>query len=215
MKRATRVLLLVTQADWGGVQSFLVRFAQGLKREGREVLIAAGGEGRLFEEAANAGIPTHHLKEMRREISPLSDWKAIGEIETLIRAFKPDAIHLNSSKMGVLGAVAASRIDHASRPWTVYRIGGWAFLEPVGRLKQGLYRFAEKWSAHYKDVIVTVHPDDERMAHELGIKPRHRLMTIANGLDVETFEAHLLLRHEARQQLGIPDDAFVLGTVAG
>lgn len=212
-RRAERVLLLVTQADWGGVQSFLVRFAEALVRDGRTVLLAAGGEGELWSEAERRGIPTRRLAHVRRDISPFEDCRAVGELKRLMREFRPDAVHLNSSKMGVLGSIAAAKLGR-QRPWTVYRIGGWAFLEPVSSWKKAAYRAAERWSASKKDVIITVHPGDERIARDFHIRPRHALVTVPNGLDDVAFAANLLPRSEARRALGIPEHAFVFGTVA-
>lgn len=213
MKRANRILLLVTQADWGGVQSFLVRFAKQLKAEGREVMLAAGGDGELWAEAEKAGIPTRRLTHMTRSIDPIQDWKAIGEIERLILEFKPDAIHLNSSKMGVIGSIAAHRssfiVDRV-----VYRIGGWSFLEPIGAWKRWLYRSAERYTAKYKDVIITVHPGDEQIARDLQITPRKTRVTVPNGLDLASFVSALGTRGSSRQSLGLPEHAFVFGTVA-
>lgn len=211
-RRADRVLLLVTQADWGGVQSFLVRFAKDLKDDGRDVLLAAGGEGELWREAERGGIKTHRLEHMTRDISPVEDVRAVFEIKRLIDNFKPDAIHLNSSKMGVVGSLASARSK--TKPWTAYRIGGWSFLEPIPPMKQILYRMSEQWSARWKDVIVTVHPGDQELAGHLGIKPRHWLTTVPNGLDVVGFISKLKTRDSARRALGIPEEAFVFGTVA-
>lgn len=217
MKRANKILLLVTQADWGGVQSFLIRFAKQLMSEGREVLLAAGGEGELWTHAERAGIPTRRLKHMTREINPLKDWMAINELKQLICEFRPDAIHLNSSKMGVLGSIASNdsqRSPRNSAPWTVYRIGGWAFLEPIQEWKRWVYRASEKYSAQYKDVIITVHPGDEKIARDRGFMPRHAITTVPNGLDVLTFSSRLRTRADARASLGLPEHAFVFGTVA-
>jgi len=210
MKRANRILILVTQADWGGVQAFLVRFAKQLRTEGREILLAAGGEGELWAEAQKAGIPTHKLAHMTREIHPLKDWKALGELKRLIKEFKPDAIHLNSSKMGVLGSIAAA----PSKTWAVYRIGGWSFLEPIAGWKRWIYRTAERISAPYKDIIITVHPGDAQAAKDLKIKPRRALLTVPNGIDVPSFVSRLKTRGDARATLGIPEHTFVFGTVA-
>jgi len=212
MDDSQRVLLLVTQADWGGVQSFLVRFACALKDEGYEVLLAAGGEGELWQQAKAHGIAARQLRHMVRDINPLQDCLAIGEIKRLIDDFKPDAMHLNSSKMGVLGSVAA-RLSK-TRPRVVYRIGGWSFLEPIAGWKKWLYRTAEKFSAPYKDVIITVHPGDEIMAKRLGILPRRKIVTVPNGLDFDAFTSRLTERAEARNKLGLPHGAFVFGTVA-
>jgi glycosyltransferase involved in cell wall biosynthesis len=211
-RTANRVLLLVTQADWGGVQSFLVRFAKDLKAEGREVLLAAGGDGELWQEAERAGIRTHRLKHVARDITPIEDIRAVFEIKRLIDDFKPDAIHLNSSKMGVVGGLASARSK--TKPWTVYRIGGWSFLEPISPMKQSIYRVSEQLSARWKDVIVTVHPGDQELAERLGIRPRYWLTTVPNGLDVVNFVSRLKTKEAARSALGIPDGAFVFGTVA-
>ncbi len=207
-----RVLLLVTQADWGGVQSFLIRFAARLKQEGYDVLLAAGGQGELWQHAKALGIPSHELRHTVREISPFKDLAAVFEIKRLIHEFKPNAIHLNSSKMGVLGSLAA-RIS-SEKPRVVYRIGGWVFLEPMGKLKKWFYEFAEKFSARFKDVIITVHPEDEKLAHEMKITPRGKIITVPNGLDVDGFKAQLLPKAEARNALCLGQDDFVFGTVA-
>ncbi len=213
-KRAERILLLVTQADWGGVQSFLIRFATELMKEGRTVLLAAGGDGELWDAAQRHGIPTRRLEHVRREIDLLEDARAVTEIEALIREFHPDAIHLNSSKMGVLGAIAADRLPQADRPRVVYRIGGWAFLEPLPAWKRWVYRTAERWSASKKDVIITVHPGDETIARDLKIRPREKVMTVANGLDLPEFTSRLATHAVARETLNLPEHAFVYGTIA-
>lgn len=212
MKRANRILLLVTQADWGGVQSFLVTFAAALKADGREVMIAAGGPGELYARAREAGIACHELRHMKRSVHPLEDALAVRELTALIDELKPDAIDLNSSKMGILGSIAA----HVSKtkPWTVYRIGGWSFLEPMSETSRLIYRSAEKWTAPFKDIIVTVHPGDAELATRLGFAPRHAIESIPNGIDVARFEAALIPRDDARRALELPLDGFVFGTVS-
>jgi len=208
----TRILLLVTQADWGGVQAFLIRFADELKREGFDVLLAGGGEGGLWQQARAHGIAAHQLRHLVREINLPQDWLAVTEIKRLIDEFRPMAVHLNSSKMGVLGSLAA-RLS-ATRPRVVYRIGGWAFLEPIAGWKKWIYRMSEKLTARYKDVIITVHPGDEAVAKQLNIRPRQKILTVANGLDFDYFTSKLVTRTEARAKLGLPEQAVVLGTVA-
>lgn len=213
MTKAKRILLLVTLADWGGVQMFLLRFAKELMREGREVLLAAGGEGELWRCAAQHGVPTRRLRFMTRELSPLRDVRAIFELKQLIEAWKPDALHLNSSKMGVLGSIAARCAPHHI-PRIVYRIGGWSFLEPQAAWKQWIYKTAECLTARLKDVIITVHPGDEEIAKRLGMHPRSSLKLVPNGLDVADFISRLKRHDEARALLGLDPHAFVFGTIA-
>ena len=208
-----RILFLITTSDWGGAQHFLVGLARAAKEAGHTVLVASGETGELSDRCLVAGVPYHQLTNVVREISPLKDLAALHEIRLLIRDFQPGIVHLNSSKMGVIGALAA---DLERVPRTIYRIGGWAFLEVDSRswLSRQIYLAAERWSASKKDIIVTVHPGDTEEAKRNGIRPRHRIFTIANGLDLDIFDRTLLSRTAARRELGIPDDAFVVGTVA-
>ncbi len=211
-KRANRILALATQADWGGVQSFLIRFCDALMRQGRDVLLAAGGEGELWEEAEKAGIPFRRLKYTVREINPLKDIKAIREIKKIIDEYCPEAVHLNSSKMGVIGSLACSLAK--VKPWTVYRIGGWAFKEPLPAWQRWIYQTAERLTAKFKDVIILVHPGDAETASKLAIRPKHWCVTVPNGLDVPNFVSRLLTRIQAKQILHLPENSFVFGTVA-
>lgn len=206
-----RVLFLVTTADWGGVQHFIFETAKEALRRGFEVLVAKGGHGELGERCSAAGIPATTIETLRRNISPIHDLAAIYEVRKLIRSFKPDVVHLNSSKIGVIGSYAC----HLERvPRTIYRIGGWSFLEDIGSVSKSIYLHAERATAKYKDVIVTVHPGDEAIARKEGIFPRGFLKTIPNGVDVAAFDRALLSRVEARRQLGISDDRIVIGSTS-
>lgn len=179
------------------------------------MLLAAAGEGDLWDRAREAGVPTRRLQQLTRELNPLADWRTITEIENLIAEFKPDAIHLNSSKIGILGSIASENYRKQGNSLRVaYRIGGWSFLEPISSWKKWLYQKAEQWTAKYKNVIVTVHPGDEALAQTLGIIPREKVISIPNGLDLEEFQDQLLDRKTAREILGLPMDAFVFGTVS-
>lgn len=210
-----RILLVVTQAHWGGVQSFLVHFGQDLQKQGHAVLLVAAGEGALWEKAKAAGIQTHRLKKLVRELNPLADFAALKELQQIIQDFKPDAIHLNSSKIGILGSLAAQQYrKQFPQVQVAYRIGGWAFLEPIASWKKWLYLKAEQWTAKYKDTIITVHPGDEVLARKLRINPRKKIVTAANGLGLEAFQSQLLDRESARRELGLPSDAFIFGLVS-
>ncbi len=206
-----KIVLAVTLAEHGGVQEFLVRFALYLQSHGHEVTILAGEGEWLFERCREEGICAKKLRYTQRAIQPWQDMLALRELKELLHELKPDAIHLNSTKMGVLGALAARSLDV---PKIVYRIGGWVFLEALAPHTKRFYRWIEKVSASWKDVIICVHPNDKALAIKAGIKPRQDIRVIPNGIDIHDFEAHLLSREEARRELGIPDDSFVFGTLA-
>lgn len=207
-----RLLLACTIADQGGVQAFLLRFAQYLQSQGHEVHLAAGEGTWLEKRAGEQHIPYHRLRHLKRHLEPFSTLQAAWEFRTLLRDLQPDAIHLNSSKMGVLGSVVARATGFSGK--IVYRIGGWVFLEPLPHWQKALYKTAERITARYKDTIVCVHPGDVRVAHEQRISPQGELISIPNGIDIASFDAQLVSREHARDTLELSRESFVFGTIA-
>lgn len=198
-----KIAFAVTLGEQGGVQQFLVGFALHLKQLGHEVTIVSGDGTWLQDRCKALEIPYIKLKLMGREISVKRDIPAILELRDVLKKLRPDAIHLNSAKMGALGSVAAhlARISQVT-----YRIGGWTFREELPATKKWLYRSIEKTTAKYKDVIICVHPGDEVIAREVGIKPFKRIVSVPNGINLTQFDAQLKPRTQSNR--------FVFGTVA-
>ncbi|MDO8618084.1 MAG: glycosyltransferase family 4 protein [Candidatus Uhrbacteria bacterium] len=208
-----KILLAVTLAEPGGAQSFVLGFAKWLKDRGHNVTVVAGDGAWLFDECARFSINTIRLKHMGRSINPWRDVQAFFELKKVLLTERPDAIHLNSTKMGVLGSLQVTG-DSLQLTKIVYRIGGWVFLEPLSPIVKWLYVTLERWTARFKDVIVCVHPGDENVARRLNIKPKQAILTIPNGVDISAFDQTLLPREEARTKLHFDKTAFVFGTVA-
>lgn len=235
-------MLLITSQDWGGAQLFVFELARELKLRGENVIVAAGtnpsksplvkgdflnsppdkgGMGgwglggcpgsELSDKCRKAGIDFLELKHVARDINPIGNLLATFELWSLFRNLKPRVVHLNSTMMGVVGSLAATL---ARVPKRIYCIGGWVFNEDLPSWKKKLYILIERISAKWKDVIVTVHPGDEELANRLKIKPKEKIVTIPNGIDVMDFESKLLTREQARDALGIHPEAIIVGTIA-
>ncbi len=204
-------MILVTSQDWGGVQAYVLDLAKALKSRDLPVMVCAGGQGQLGERCKDAGVEFVELKHMIRDINPISNLRALFELISLFKKYQPHTVHLNSSMMGAVGSFAA-RIAGIKR--VVYCIGGWAFNEQIPSWKKSIYMTTEKISARWKDVIICVHPGDEKMALDMKIKPREKVMTIPNGISVNSFQAQLRDRTSARSTLDVKPETIVIGTVA-
>lgn len=100
-----RILQVITLCELGGAQSVVANLANSLC-EKHEVLVAAGdGDGKMFE-LLDARIQTKKINSLVRQISPINELKTILEFRKLYREFKPDIIHLHSSKAGLLGRLS-------------------------------------------------------------------------------------------------------------
>jgi glycosyltransferase involved in cell wall biosynthesis len=206
-----RIALAVTLSEIGGVQVFLLQFAQYLKKAGHHVTIISGPGDWLAKQAADNRIPFIRLQHLRREINPAQDVLVVNELKTIFRKEKFDAVHLNSSKMGIVGSIATrlAKIDRV-----VYRIGGWVFMEQLPAWKKQFYILAERLTSGFKDTIICVNPSDVDEAKRYSIKPKKHVINVPNGMDIPLFEQKLLSRDAARQKLQIDHSAFVIGSIS-
>lgn len=206
----SQAVIAITLAKPGGATSFAFTLARSLHMEGTSVTILAGEGTWLFEQCMKEQIPCLRIPSLGREIAPWRDLKSLIELIGLLRKLKPQALHLNSSKMGVLGSLAGR---FARIPRIVYCIGGWSFLESLPEHKRRFYIWAERVSARWKDLIICVHPGDAEIANNYGIRGHEDTVIIPNGVDLADLDRHRYSREEAREFLGLPRDGYVFGTI--
>ena len=163
MVRAPRILLLITLAETGGAQTYVAGILPALA--GRfEVVVAAHGDGPLREAALAAGARFVPLRHVRRDLHALHDPLGVLELARLMRRERPDIVHANSSKAGVLGRVAAAL---AGVPVRIFTAHGWAFNAASGAAS-ALYRWADRLMAPLTTVTICVSERDR----EAGIAAR-------------------------------------------
>ena len=107
MRQRPRVLIVVTLAETGGAQTYVASLLPALVEE-FDVVVAAHGPGPLLEAARRAGARAVALEHVRRPLSPWRDLRGLLELVALLRRERPDILHANSSKAGVLGRLAAA-----------------------------------------------------------------------------------------------------------
>ncbi|NDV79326.1 glycosyltransferase [Dysgonomonas sp. 511] len=110
-----RIFQVITVSEYGGAQTIVANLVEALAPE-HELFILYGGNGEAWKklEGKFTGI---RLNDHRKGVS----WKDLGLFFKLLYyrlKYKPDVIHLHSSKMGVLGRLAFSKKK------TVYTVHG-------------------------------------------------------------------------------------------
>ncbi|PIP31988.1 hypothetical protein COX24_00540 [bacterium (Candidatus Gribaldobacteria) CG23_combo_of_CG06-09_8_20_14_all_37_87_8] len=203
-----KILYLITQSDMGGAQKYVFDLSFNLKNE-FDITVAIGSEGgdELFSFLKKENIKTVLLRHLKRLPSPFSALKAIKKIRRIIKQEKSNILHLNSTTAGFLGSLAILGLK--VKPKVVYTVHGWAFLEP-GPLKQKLFFLFEKITASLKDVFIVLSEFDKQVALIKKITKENKIEIIPNGLTNLTF----LNKAQARKKLNLPQDAFLVGTIA-
>jgi glycosyltransferase involved in cell wall biosynthesis len=189
-----KILYIITQSEFGGAQRYVFDLAKNLDKSQYEILVVAGGDGELFGVLEAQKIPYLKLKYLRREIRPCKDILAYFEIKKIIKKFNPEIIHLNSSKAGFLGSFVAKKLKVQK---IIYTAHGFAFNEPLGKIKKWIYKKAEISNSKRADFIIAVSDFDRDSGIKAGIA-KDKILTIHNGIDADIafFE-----RNEARKKL--------------
>ena len=190
-----RVLFLITKATWGGAQRYVYDLATHLDSSKYAPHVAYGTTGKLSNDLVQAGIKTHALPSLGRDIALISDIKSFFQILSLIRKLTPDVIHLNSSKAGALGALAG-RLCRVPR--IIFTVHGWPFKENRGVLaRPAIYSISWLTTVVSHEVIVVSKSDEERGRRMPGVADK--IHYIANGMEPPQF----LTRDEASTGLSI------------
>lgn len=144
---------------------------------------------------------------MTREIG-INDLKTIKEVHHLIKKYQPDIVYAHSSKAGAIARIANIGFHNHC----IYNPHGWAFNMRCSRKKQKLYIWIERMAANFCEKIICISEAEKQSALDNKICKEGKLQVIFNGVDIEAYEKGP--HHEiTRRDLGIPEDAFVVGMV--
>jgi glycosyltransferase involved in cell wall biosynthesis len=174
-----KLVLLITLAETGGAQAYVARLLPALVAE-LDVTVAAHGRGFLADAATEAGAAYVPLAHVRRPLRPLEDLRGFVELVRLLRRERPQILHANSSKAGILGRLAAVVTGVPVRFFTVH---GWAFKAHEG-LAARFYLWADRLMRPLTTTTICV-------AHselEAGLRARtcraDRAVVIHNGIEL-------------------------------
>ncbi|SUY47242.1 glycosyltransferase [Clostridium putrefaciens] len=196
-----KLAYVITQSEMGGAQKNILLLCQGLKSS-YDITVYSGSGGDMIGILEGMNIKHKSIPNMVREISPINDYKAYKYLKKEFLKEKFDIVHSHSSKAGVLAREAAKR---AMVNNIVYTAHGFVFNEPMSKLKQTIYKIAEKREAKFSDNIICVDPKDITIAKDLGIIPKRELAYIPNGISFESDNNNMTLKES---------DTFTFGLVA-
>lgn len=126
MTERTKILYVITKSSWGGAQRYVYDLATSLPKDKFDVAVVVGSNGRLVDRLNDAKIRVISIESLGRDVYLGKDFKSFRELRKIFKIEKPDVVHLNSSKAGGLGALAA-RFSHVPR--VIFTAHGWAFNE--------------------------------------------------------------------------------------
>jgi glycosyltransferase involved in cell wall biosynthesis len=202
-----KVLLVITKSNFGGAQRYVFDLATNLPKDRFEVKVAFGQSGRLKDELEKAGIETIQIDGLERDINLFAEIKVFRSLYTLFKKEKPDVVHLNSSKIGGLGALAGRL---ARIPKIIFTGHGWAFNEDRSWLSKKIILFLHWITILLAHTTIAV---SNKTAQDVTWLPfvKNKIVTIYNGVLPCTFLSKAAARHHLLPSL---QDSIWIGTLA-
>jgi glycosyltransferase involved in cell wall biosynthesis len=209
MSPRIEVATVVTRmiAGAGGVA---LRGARALDPARYHVTFVTGEAGPLAEQATDAGMDVLIAPSLVAPLSPRHDLVALGRLTELFRAHPFDVVHTHSAKAGAVGRLAAHR---CGVPVIAHSYHGFPFHEFQSPLRRQAYVAVERRLARLTDVVLCIGTGVATEALRRGLADGTRLRTIAPVVEARVVPATPASRQSARQALGLPAHAVVVGTV--
>jgi glycosyltransferase involved in cell wall biosynthesis len=173
-----RILYIITRTERGGAQIHLLHLLRA-SRQAYDLALASGEEGFLTEAVRKMGIPVFIMPHLVHSIRLIEDVHGLMEIVETILAFKPELVHLHSSKAGLLGRMACLI---TSTP-CVFTAHGWAFSDGAATSRRILALATEWLAGLIPSHTIAVSDYDAMLARRFGVgTSRQQMTTIHNGI---------------------------------
>jgi glycosyltransferase involved in cell wall biosynthesis len=129
-----KILYVITKGNWGGAQKYVYDLATSLPQEKYDIAVALGEGEQLAAKLGEKNIKVIKLNRSQRDINFFKDFGLLFDLIRLYQKEKPDIVHLNSSKIGGVGALAARiynllQVRNRKKLRTIFTAHGWAFNE--------------------------------------------------------------------------------------
>lgn len=141
-----KILYIITKGNWGGAQRYVYDMATSLHSK-HDVLVISG-PGALPERLLHEGVKAQTLESLQRDPSLQKDLLSLRAIFTAIRSHRPDVVHLNSSKIGILGSLACRIASPKTK--IIFTSHGWGFNE-----ERPFWQRALIWVVHFLSVLLS------------------------------------------------------------
>ncbi|KKR49033.1 MAG: Second mannosyl transferase [Candidatus Magasanikbacteria bacterium GW2011_GWC2_40_17] len=216
-EKKKKILYLATQGEWGGAQKYIFDLATNLTAS-FDIIVAVGLGGtsrELLNKLQEKGIKTLILKHLKRKISLWNDVLAVWEIVNFLRKNNFDIIHLNSSKAGMVGAIAGWINKKAK---IIYTAHGWVYLEPLSFFTRRIYLWMEKMACQMRSATIVLSEKEKVIALKYETGGKKNTFVIHNGIDLE--KINFLDKETAKKEIfqftqdDKLKDCFILGTIA-
>jgi glycosyltransferase involved in cell wall biosynthesis len=181
---------------WGGQEIRILTEAQGMIGRGHRITLLCPAEANIYREGIASGLDVLALPIARKKPS------GIAVLRRWMHEHSVDVVNTHSSTDAWLVALAASL---SKNPPPMIRTRHISASVPNNAATRWLYGTASKY------IVTTGEKLRNALIDHNGFDPQH-ITSVPTGIDTQRFIPGD--RRSARRQLGLPEDAHIVGIVA-
>lgn len=157
-----KIAYIVTKSVWGGAQRYVFDLATHISKDVFDVCVITGTRGPLTEKLDQKNIRTIFIPHLVRDINFFQDILVFFSFVSIFLKESPDIIHLNSSKIGGIGALAGSLFRFISKKdcKIIFTAHGWAFHEDRPLWQKKFIVFVSRLAGYFQDYIIILSRHD-------------------------------------------------------
>lgn len=203
-----RILFAITKGNWGGAQRYVFDLATSLSKDDFDVSVLCGAGKRLATRLHEKKIRVIRLETLDRDIRIGADLISFVSFYKLLKSEKPDIIHLNSSKIGVIGSFAGRL---AGVPKIIFTGHGWAWNEDRTFLSKWLFTLAHWLTIELAHTVIAVSEKVRQEIVRLPFISKSKVVVVYNGIKNIDFSERFAARSAIGGQIS---EKFWVGTIS-
>jgi len=203
-----RVTHVITDLETGGAQQMLVNLLAATDRTHVDHdVVSLGPTGPMAERIASSGVPVRCLDLRRTRPNPL----VVSRLGAWLRSRQSDVVHGWLTHANLAAGLAARAVRYPQVIWSLHT--SLPTRPDVRQTTRWALAACRMFASSLPARIVSCSESGARAHVDVGY-PSDRMSVIPNACDTDRFAPSPSSRRSVRQELGIPEDAVIIGQVA-
>ena len=192
----------------GGMQTHLLDLVAGLNRDRYDITVISPLNSTLKNSLDELDIPMVEV-DIDEKINPYKDAIAVKKLKRVISSLRPDILHIHGNKTALVGRYAIRDMDI---PAVIVTVHNFLIFQDSNFIMRGLAAMVERRLERYTDKLITVSSSLKRSLIEIEGISSEKLVTIPNGIDVESWKAEGR-KKTLKTKLGLKEDDLLIASV--
>ncbi|MDG4850877.1 glycosyltransferase family 4 protein, partial [Peribacillus frigoritolerans] len=190
------------------INAFLIPHIELLLDQGHHVDIACNLKSEISPCLIERGCKVFDLEFQRTPLAK-QNHRAYKKMVKLLKNGDYDLVHTHTPVASVFTRLACKKFKNIK---VIYTAHGFHFFKGASYKNWLLYYPIERWLARYTDVLITINKEDYERAKK-SFKAERVEYIPGVGLNIQRFSETLVDKKTKRNEISIPEDAFVVLSV--